>query len=341
MQNVLYILFIILLIFSFNYICRSYFIFLDNKKSSKHKNFIPSKIVPLTGGIIFFVGIFFLSNNNFYLNIKIFGMFLLIVGLLSDTLLLKSWRWRIFLQLFILVFYVLISNNTVTETRVMILDNFLKNYYFSICFSVFCYLVLINGTNFIDGLNSLVLGYSVLIVIFLKIISYYYGFVIVSDIKFLIFLLLILFIFNIKEKLFLGDGGSYILSFVIGSLLINFYKENLISPYYIVLLLWYPAYENFFSICRKIVFNKKPSEADNQHLHHLIYLFIKKYEIKFIKLNYNSTASIVILLFNLIVFVISSFFPNHTKINLLLIFFNIIIYNISYLCLYNFLFKKA
>ena len=107
------------------------------------------------------------------------------------------------------------------------------------------------------------------IFIFLKIISYYNDFIIVSDIKFLIFLLLILFIFNIKQKLFLGDGGSYIISFVIGSFLINFYKENLISPYYIVLLLWYPAYENLFSICRKIVFNKKPSEADNQHLHQL------------------------------------------------------------------------
>jgi UDP-N-acetylmuramyl pentapeptide phosphotransferase/UDP-N-acetylglucosamine-1-phosphate transferase len=201
-------------------------------------------------------------------------------------------------------------------------------------------LVLINGTNFIDGLNSLVLGYFLLVIIFLKIISYYCGFSIPLDIKLLIFLLLILFIFNIKQKLFLGDGGSYILSFIIGSFLINFYKQNSISPYYIVLLLWYPVYENLFSICRKIFFNKKPSEADNYHLHHLIYLATKKYNIKFLKLNYNSTASIIILSFNLIIFIIASFFSNYTKINVCLIFLNIIIYNISYLYLYKFFFKK-
>ncbi len=340
MYDFLFILFIIFTTLILNYICKSKSIFLDDKSSSHHKNFIPSKKVTLIGGIIFFLGTIFFFHNNFNLNIKIFGILLLIVGLLSDTQILKSWFWRIFLQLIILVFYVSISNNTVLETRFLILDTFLKNYYFTIFFSVFCYLVLINGTNFIDGLNSLVLGYFLLVIIFLKIISNYYNFLILQDIRLLIFLMLILFIFNIRQKLFLGDGGSYILSFFIGSLLINFYNLNLISPYYIVLLLWYPAYENLFSIFRKIFHKKKPSEADNYHLHHLIYLATKNYKIKFFNLNYNSTASIIILSFNLIIFTIAFFFPENTKINLLLIFFNIFIYNITYLYLYKIFLKK-
>ena len=53
-----------------------------------------------------------------------------------------------------------------------------------------------------------------------------------------------------------------------------------------------------FSIFRKLFFKKKPSEADNYHLHHLIYLIVKKYKIVFLKLNYNSVASILILFFN-------------------------------------------
>lgn len=340
MYDILFILFIIFVTLTINYICKSRSIFLDDKNSSHHKNFVPGRKVPLTGGIIFFLGIIFFSHNIFNLNIKIFAIFILIVGLLSDTQLLKSWFWRIFLQLIILVFYVSISNNTVLETRFTILDSFLTNYYFVIFFSVFCYLVLINGTNFIDGLNSLVLGYFLLVIIFLKIVSNYYSLLISSDIKLLIFLLFILFIFNIRQKLFLGDGGSYILSFFIGSVLINFYNFNLISPYYIVLLLWYPAYENLFSICRKIFHNKKPSEADNYHLHHLVYLVTKKYKIELFNLNYNSTASIIILSFNLIIFTIALLFPQNTKINVLLIFFNIFIYNISYLYLYKIFFRK-
>ena len=340
MSDVLFIAFIIFSTFLLNHLCKFYSILLDNKQSSKHKNFIPSNNIPLSGGIILFFGIFFFSNSGFNLNIKIFGIFLLVTGLLSDTLLLKSWRWRIFFHLIIIISYVYISNNIVFETRVEMLDHFLKNYYFSFFFSVFCYLVLINGTNFIDGLNSLVLGYFLLVVLFLKIISYNYNFIISEDIKLSLFLLLILFIFNIKQKLFLGDGGSYLLSFFIGSLLINFYKQNSISPYYIVLLLWYPAYENLFSIFRKLFFKKKPSEADNYHLHHLIYLIVKKYKIVFLKLNYNSVASILILFFNLIVFIIASIFPDFTKINVSLIFFNIFVYNIFYLYLYKRFFKK-
>lgn len=124
MYDILFILFIIFSTLAINYICRSKSIFLDDKNSSYHKNFVPSKKVPFTGGIIFFLGIIFFSHNSFNLNIKIFGTLFLILGLLSDTQLLKSWFWRIFLQFVILVFYVSISNNTVLETRFIILDFF-------------------------------------------------------------------------------------------------------------------------------------------------------------------------------------------------------------------------
>ena len=103
MSDVLFIAFIIFSTFLLNHVCKFYSILLDNKQSSKHKNFIPSNNIPLSGGIILFFGIFFFSNSGFNLNIKIFGIFLLVTGLLSDTLLLKSWRWRIFFHLIIII----------------------------------------------------------------------------------------------------------------------------------------------------------------------------------------------------------------------------------------------
>ena len=77
--------------------------------------------------------------------------------------------------------------------------------------------------------------------------------------------------------MFLGDGGAYLISFVAGTILIKFSNDNyLVSPYYIMALLWYPAYENLFSIVRKKILKKSPSTPDNKHLHMLSYYKISK-----------------------------------------------------------------
>ena len=62
--------------------------------------------------------------------------------------------------------------------------------------------------------------------------------------------LIVFFVFNFFSRSFLGDGGSYLIAAFTGILLINFVNNlpNLISPYYIILLLWYPAFENLFTI---------------------------------------------------------------------------------------------
>ena len=49
-----------------------------------------------------------------------------------------------------------------------------------------------------------------------------------------------------------------------------------ISPYYIANLLWYPAFENLFSIFRRTIYKKKNYKADNDHLHQLIFKYFKK-----------------------------------------------------------------
>ena len=95
----------------------------------------------------------------------------------------------------------------------------------------------------------------------------------------MLIILLSVFLYNFFGKSFLGDSGTYCISFLIGVLCIKFAYENFIkvSPYFIVSILWYPAIENLFSILRRISFKKKLSKADNWHLHHLIYFFIDKH----------------------------------------------------------------
>ena len=69
--------------------------------------------------------------------------------------------------------------------------------------------------------------------------------------------LLFLFLLNSINFLYLGDGGAYLLGFLSSYYLIKFSNLNInISPYYIILLLWYPAFENLFSIIRKSFYKK-------------------------------------------------------------------------------------
>ena len=117
----------------------------------------------------------------------------------------------------------------------------------------------------------------------------------------------IFFIFNICNKCFLGDNGIYFLSAIFGYNLINFSNQNIehISPFYVVSLLWYPCFENLFSIIRRLYNKIKVSEPDNSHLHTLIYFKLSK---KYKKEISNNLSSILILIAIIPGFVLSNFF---------------------------------
>ena len=79
-----------------------------------------------------------------------------------------------------------------------------------------------------------------------------------SNVYYLIIFLSIVFLLNFLNKIYLGDAGSYLISFLTAYFLLDFYSNNdSISPYFICLLLWYPAFENLFSILRRFSLKKK------------------------------------------------------------------------------------
>ena len=60
-----------------------------------------------------------------------------------------------------------------------------------------------------------------------------YLFSVIQPLYELLVILIVILIFNIFNKLYIGDSGSYILGFVYSVLLLNIYHENnYISPYY-------------------------------------------------------------------------------------------------------------
>ena len=183
----------------------------------------------------------------------------------------------------------------------------MANYYFNLFFVTFCFLILINGTNFIDGLNGLVILYYISIILILKLSGlnfevYNNNFFILIKI---LLILSLLFVLNFLNKIYLGDSGSYLIGFLFAYYLISIYEQNPnISPFFIILLLWYPCFENLFSIIRKQRFKKSAVEPDTKHFHQLLYFFIaKKFKVNQ-KLYINNFTSIIINTFNILIFLL-------------------------------------
>ncbi len=306
--------------------------FLIDKKFFPHKSFVSKNSVPISGGLIFILSSlpFLRFENNFiYLIFSIF-----IVGLLSDLNILKSPYKRFILQITIILALVFLSKNFISSIRIPLFDHLLSYTFFNYFFVIFCLLVLINGSNFMDGVNTLLIGYfiSVTLIIILVINKYNLDFEFQNQ-NYIFSVLLVLFIFNFFEKLFCGDGGSYIISLIAGYYLIELSNLGfVISPYFIACLLWYPAYECLFSMVRKKIQKKEITGPDNDHLHQLLFTFFSK-KIKFEKWIISSLTGILINVYNLIIFFIAFTNISQTKFLVSIIMANIVLYNFIYFLL--------
>jgi UDP-N-acetylmuramyl pentapeptide phosphotransferase/UDP-N-acetylglucosamine-1-phosphate transferase len=343
LQNILlFLLFCALITFLVRYFLIKKNFLLDNYIYSTHKNIHKDfKIIygpPLCGGIVIFLSFFF-ENSLLFLNFFIF--LLLIIGVLSDANILVSPKIRILLQIIVILPFVIFFNLKVTDLRINLLNSFLQINLISTIFTVFCILVLVNGTNFIDGLNTLVLGYYIIVLLIIMFVAAKFNLQLNQNIPLFLIILALLFIFNFFQKIYLGDSGSYIVALIISFFTLEFVNANdTISPYFICLLLWYPAFENLFSIVRRLVFKKSTSNPDKKHLHQLLFFFISK-KFKLIPSVANTFSAILINLFNLFIFVISFKFYAKTNQLLILLMLAILTYLFIYFLLRNLVFSRS
>ena len=309
--------------------------FLVDKKFNLHKSFATSNLIPITGGLIFFISclIFFSSDNNYF---KIFLFLIFFIGFLSDTNYIFSPLKRFLLQTFILLIFIYINQTFINSIRIPFVDDLIENIYFKYFLTLFCFLVLMNGANFIDGVNTLLLGYFLsLLLISLLVIKKLDLSIDIQNFEILIIAMGIIFIFNFFGKLLSGDGGAYLISFISGYFLIEFVNLTIsVSPYFVACLLWYPAYECLFSIIRKKISKKSVTDPDNKHLHQLIFIFFQK-NTK-LKGNYLNTATgLSINFFNVLIFYGAYQNISQTKNLILLIFIGLLFYNLVYFLLKN------
>ena len=143
--------------------------------------------------------------------------------------------------------------------------------------------LLMNGFNFLDGLNGLSSFnfFSILLTLFY--IAFKNHDYVIQNMIFIYFLLsLFFFLFNFPlGSIFLGDSGSYLYAFLIGSTTILLFERNPQIPTFLsLLILAYPITEVVFSVIRKLLTKTSPLHPDVQHLHHYVFkknIFIKNF----------------------------------------------------------------
>tara|TARA_A100001011_G_C14227053_1_gene807090 strand:+ start:411 stop:1412 length:1002 start_codon:yes stop_codon:yes gene_type:complete len=281
--------FLLILIFFLNLIIffkfqkfSSFFIVLDkpDKKLKKHKN-----PVSLIGGfiilinlylIIFFVKLFNLDNiifeGNFSNIILILGSIFFIIGFLDD---LKNLSPNIKLILIIIsIFFVTFFFPEIKLENIKI--SFLKNHYsfgnFSFIFILLSFALLANALNMFDGINLQLICFTLFIFVIFILKGFLPIFFILLSIS-LIFLGLL----NYQNKVFIGDGGCYLISSIIGSTFIYQYKtfDNFLFGDQIFIILLIPSIDMFRLFIVRIIKKKHPFKGDLNHLHHIIDGFIK------------------------------------------------------------------
>ncbi len=163
----------------------------------------------------------------------------------------------------------------VTHLGFFVLDWVLQWQIFAVLFTLFAVGGVVNAVNIIDGFNGIVSGFAGFMLLAIAIVSFQLDdvFLVNASVALLGALLGFLYWNYPHGKIFLGDGGSYLVGFWLAELAVLIVARHpTVSPWFAALLLIHPVCETLFSVYRrKFLHGKSPWHPDGLHLHTLIF----------------------------------------------------------------------
>ncbi len=247
-----------------------------------NKNKIHDKAIPITGGLILFLSIClsfifqkYINETNYLILISFLFSFFF-VGLIDDKINLNPYI-RILLILLISYYYIYSQNFFVIEKIYFEILN--SEYYFGkfkILVTLLCIILLYIAMNMVDGINGLIILISLFGIVILKLFIIENNFNII-DIS-IFSTLFVLFFFNYKNKIFLGNSGTTMLIgyFVFLTIEKNYYfKIDVFNIISIFLIMGIDMIRLFFL---RISNNKNPFNRDQDHFH---YILLKRFNLHY------------------------------------------------------------
>ena len=274
------ILFNFILYIKFDSISNSFALF--DKPDGKLKKH--SKPASLIGGslilvnfflIIFSLNLFNIGYSTFdssFLNVVItLSTLFFLVGLLDDLKNLSP-NIKLLCLLLSIVFVAYLFPEINLE---LVKISFLKTYYFhgySPFFTILSFLLLANAINMFDGINLQLILFCLFVFIIFIIKGFLPLFFILFSISFIFLALL-----NFQNKVFVGDGGCYLITAILGLTFIYQYKnyDNFLFGDEVFLILLIPALDMLRLFVSRIIEKKHPFKGDLNHLHHKVENYFK------------------------------------------------------------------
>ena len=314
-------LFVLLLIVYFSH---KHKIFMDNTDQNAPQKYHTDP-TPRSGGIGVLMGMIFFIATPLGLKMIFPIMLAFLSGIFEDFHHSLSPRRRLVLQVVAALSAIVLTGSVVTYLGLGIS----MPYWMGIFFSTFAIVGMMNAINIIDGFNGLASGIILLILLSFGITSYQ------QENFDMLYIILItggstvgFLVLNFpKGKIFLGDGGAYLLGFIvaiIGIFLASKYES--VNPWYVLAIFIYPIWEMIFSIARKLYQELSPLQPDAKHFHMLIYRQLT---------HSNPLTALFITVFTLPFVALSTLFPNKSTTNIAIAFCFIACYSILYYLLYK------
>lgn len=232
--------------------------FLDNHNGVQniHKSDVPrigglAILISLSVGLI----IFFMRFKDLkYISLLLSALPITLVGLYEDVKHKLSPRFRLLISFISALVAIFLLEAYIIRTGLFFLDYLVHYKIISVIFSAIAIAGITNAINIIDGLNGLSSGTAMILLTAIGYMAFkFQDFFLLSIITLMGAAILGFFIWNYPYgRIFLGDGGAYIIGFILAVTSILLVKRNpTISPWAPILVLIYPAFETLFSIYRR------------------------------------------------------------------------------------------
>lgn len=243
--------------------------------------------IPTLGGLAIFAGVvfsftFWSAGFNFqstqYIIAAMIVMFF--IGIKDDIIELPANK-KFYGQFVSAVIIVLFANIQVT-TLCGIFGIYQVPYWFSILFSLFVILLIVNAFNLIDGIDGLAAGIGAIASFSYGLWFYNYNQIALCILSFALFSSLLAFlVYNFAPaNIFMGDTGSLIIGLILSILTIKFVELTFdpapnafpfrASPAIAIAILIIPLFDTLRVFTIRVFNKKSPFKADRNHMHHVL-----------------------------------------------------------------------
>ena len=209
--------------------------------------------------------------DNFSISLYLCALFILVFMLFDDYFGIRA-LYRLIFQSLIVLLMITMTNEKIFEVGDLFGLGDMNLGVFSVPFTIFCVVGLMNAFNMIDGLNGICASFALVPILFVTFFgNFSYGLLIPIG-AIMGFLAYNLGYLGKKRRVFLGDSGSNILGFAVAFICIEYSQDinhaSYINPVTALWLVSVPLLDCIVVLLSRLLKGMMPFRPGRDHLHH-------------------------------------------------------------------------